>query len=69
MNNMKTELKLEVVRFDSMDVIATSVRAFLMTEENELVANLTAAIPSAPLNATQSAYYSPIDGYYEPTNQ
>lgn len=73
MNNLKitnsdnkiTQPKLEVLRFDSVDVIATSV--MLLADENELIANLTSTnyfYAPNPINSGSSVG----GGYVEPTS-
>lgn len=80
MNNLKnksnkkiSQLKLEVVRFDSHDVIATSAPLWapmLIADENELIANITKTDNNynsyssfdTPNTATPGYYYEPTSG-------
>ena len=70
-NKKISQLKLEVVRFDSHDVIATSLPdympTYLIADQNELVANLTFTDSqytgsNTPVELIQGKYYEPTSG-------
>ena len=77
MNNLKnksnkkiSQLKLEVVRFDSLDVIATSLPVLslnLLADKDEMIANST--FTSVYYDGSNYAPYAYNPGYYyEPTS-
>ena len=71
-NKKISQLKLDVIKFDSLDVIATSMPLFaapLQADDHELIANLT----NTEDTYFSTSYYtdptSPTPGYYyEPTS-
>ena len=68
-----SQLKLDVIKFDSLDVIATSMPLFatqLQADDHELIANLTnmentynsTSYYTEPASATPGYYYEPTSG-------